>query len=238
MLGLRQQFAQGPVQSQPISHDTLQSRLRKVLHRRWYLRRLRDCSLTRIAVEGGTGQLLRIIGQPLQQFTRKFPKPRRAKTDRAGHAFPHRHALMGVTGGQVQHVTRLQQVLLLRDEVGQDLQRLIRLKAEVLLSADAPASAPLQLQQKDIVAVKMRPDTTAVGGVAHHHVIEPAIRRKAKALQHVMRGLQMQIHPLHQQRPTRPLQGRQGTPGERALPQPPVGALLLHQSRFDPVPVG
>ena len=47
-------------------------------------------------------------------------------------------------------------------------------------ATDAPATPALQLQQKHVVGIDVRPDAAAVAGVRDHQVIEPRIGHEAK----------------------------------------------------------
>ena len=50
----------------------------------------------------------------------------------------------------------------------------------------------------------MRADAAAVAGVGDHQVVEPRLGHEAKAVEQRARGLDVQVEPLHQQRPARP----------------------------------
>ena len=88
----------------------------------------------------------------------------------------------GKPAGIRKHIARLQHPFLLGLEITQNFQRHIRLQRQILLPANAPAPLALRLQQKYVVAVKVRPDATAIGGKAHHQIIQPRARHKRKLL--------------------------------------------------------
>ncbi|MNT24286.1 hypothetical protein D3C72_1597520 [compost metagenome] len=88
------------------------------------------------------------------------------------------------------------------------------------------------LQQKHVVAVKMRPHTAAVARIADHQIVQAGRRNKGKALQQLMRRSIVQIDPLHQQGPVLGLERGDRAAAERAVLDAPGAALLLDQARF------
>jgi len=96
-------------------------------------------------------------------FAREFVAPRRAKPDRARHALALGHAVVGPARREVEHVTGLEQPLLLGLEAGEYLQRLVRDEFARARTRDAPAPLAPSLQQEHVVRIDMRPDTAAVG---------------------------------------------------------------------------
>ena len=134
---------------------------------------------------------------------------------------------------QVEHVTRLQHVLLFWHEVGENLQWHTLLEVQVLLAPDAPAALAMGLQQEHVVAVEVGPHTATVGGVADHQIVQTRLRHEAELLHQRVHGIVVQIYALHQQSPARRLQRRQGAARKWTMAQSPAGLLVLDQARFD-----
>lgn len=103
----------------------------------------------------------------------------------------------------------LEHILLLGFELRQHFQRNIVPQAQVFLATNPPAAATMGLQQKYIVAIKMRADASAITGIADHEVIKARIRNKTELLHEGVHLVVVQIHTLHQQRPVGLLEGRQ-----------------------------
>ena len=140
---------------------------------------------------------------------------------------------MRETRRQIEHVAGCEVEGLLGFEVLQDLERHVRLKAQVALPADRPSAVAVHLQQEDVVAVEMRADAAAVARVADHQIVEPRIGQEAELLQQRMRAIVVQVDALHQQRPAGLLQRRQRTARERAVLELPALRRLADQARFD-----
>ena len=87
------------------------------------------------------------------------------------------------------------------------------------------------LQQKHVVAVKVRSHAAAVAGVAHHHIVQARIGHKAKLVTQSPHPGVKQVHALHQQRPAGLLERGQGLAAKRALFQAP--GLVGHVGRLD-----
>ena len=143
---------------------------------------------------------------------------------------------MGVSGRQVQHVTGLQIKGLFAFEVLQNFERCACLQGQVFLRADRPASPPLGLQQKHVVAVKVWAHAAAGRRVTDHHVIEPGIRYEPKLVHELPHPDMQRIDTLHEQGPIGRFQPRQGPPCKRPGLQPPALGMLPHQTRFHVVP--
>src|SRR5258706_458861 len=84
---------------------------------------------------------------------------------------------------QVEDVARIEHEFLFRYEAAEDLQRRVRNEARVVRATDAPTPLAACLQQEHVVAVEVRPDTTAVAGPRDHEVIEPGIGHEGKQTQ-------------------------------------------------------
>ena len=78
---------------------------------------------------------------------------------------------MGVARGQVQHVAGLEHPFLFGLKVGQNFKRHVVAQLQIFRFANAPPALPLGLQQKHVVAVKVRPNASALRRVADHHII-------------------------------------------------------------------
>ena len=89
------------------------------------------------------------------------------------------------------------------------------------------------LQQKHVIAVKVRPHATTMAGIADHEVIQARFWHKPELLHERMHGVVVQVHPLHQQGPVRRLQTGQRPPLEWPVPQLPGALGQLHQAGFN-----
>ena len=139
---------------------------------------------------------------------------------------------MGVPRRQIKHVASLQHKLLTGLKVLQNFQGHVWLQAQVFLPTDLPAAATAGLQQKNVVAVEVRPHTPTGRGKGNHQIVKPGIRHKAELLQKIVCAPIMQIHTLHQQGPAGLGQRRQAAWAKRTLLHTPAAGLLLHQSRL------
>jgi hypothetical protein len=112
----------------------------------------------------------------------------RTKADRRGDRLAVGHAVVAPARRQVQHVAGVEQPLVGRCEVGQDLQRRVGAQARALRSPDAPAPAARDLQQEDVVAVDVRADAAAVGREREHHIVETRIGHEAEVAEQSVRA--------------------------------------------------
>ena len=225
--GLGEIFAQSPPHRIRILERRLQGIARKLDHLHRNFPGLINRRLLRIPVHGDANGIFRILGQTLKQLTRQLTPAGLPETNGVSHAFAHGNTVMRVTRRQIQHIPRLQHKFLLRHKLGKNLQRNVRLQAQVFLTPDPPAPTPLRLQQKNVITVKMRPDATPVSGVTDHQVIQPGIGHETEFIHQVVNGFTMQVNPLQQNRPTRTLQRRQGAPLERPMLETPARRLPL-----------
>ena len=90
------------------------------------------------------------------------------------------------------------------------------------ISADAPATLPFYLQQKNIVRVDVRSDASAGTRVRNHQVVEPHAGNEGKASEQPVRRFQVQVHALNQQAPAGPGQRGQCASIEGAVAQFPA----------------
>ena len=81
--------------------------------------------------------------------------------------------------------------------VPEDVTRLATLLSGEVHISDVPRT----LQKEHVVGIEVRPDPAACGGVAHHDVVQPRVRQEAKAPQQRVRLGQLEIQPVHQERP-------------------------------------
>ena len=176
------------------------------------------------------------IGHELQECFAQFLERRRAETNRIRHAFAFGDAVVGVVRRQVQHVARLQHEFFFGLEIGEDLERQAVDDRQVLLRTDAPATLAVRLQQEHVVRIIMGTDAGAIGGKAHHQVVQAGIGHEAELAQQVVGALVMQVHALDQHRPVRRAACRQV--GQGAVLHVPLAVAQRHQARFDVVQRG
>ena len=100
-------------------------------------------------------------------------------------------------------------------------------------ATDSPATPALQLQQKDVVGVDMRPHAAAIAGVRDHQVVEPRIGHEAKRPQHLVRRLGEQVDALHQQRPALAAATAASCAATAVRVAPSSARRATHQARFD-----
>ena len=171
----------------------------KVIQFLGYRARLRGGCLAAVCIQH---RGLYFVCYAVHQFARQFFGAGCSKANGIGLAVVvQRHTVVCVSGGQVQHVAWVQVKFLGRFEVGQNFKWHVFAQAQVFLRPNLPASAPGDLQQKHIVAVKMRPHTTALASVADHQVVQPRVGYKAKLLQQAVHAIVQHVYTLHQQRP-------------------------------------
>ena len=231
-LGLGQVFPKGALQGQRLRQGTLQRLLGKGLQFGRNRTRLCHRFLLGIAVHLHLLILCRILRQAHQQLLSQFGTGGRTEAYRVGHAFAFGNPVMSIARRQVQHVARLQHKLFLRLKLRQHLERNAFLEGQVLLAADAPAAAAVGLQQKDVVAVEMRPYPATVSGVADHQIVQPRLWHKPELLHQLVHRIVVQINPLHQQRPLALAHCGQGAARKRAMAELPATLDLLHQARL------
>ena len=95
----------------------------------------------------------------------------RFKSNRVGHALPQCDTIVGAVGRQIEHVTRVEHPRFFRFETSQNLQGRVVTQREVFLLADTPAPLAMHLQQKNIVAVKVWPNTAFVSRITDHDIV-------------------------------------------------------------------
>ena len=179
------------------------------------------------------GSLSQFISHALQQCTCELPCPRRTKPDRGRHAIATLcDTVMPPTRRKVEHVAWLQHPLRLRIEFGQYPKGKARHQGVVTGRSNPPTSAALNLQQEHVIGIHVWPHATPVTGVRQHEVVDPSLWNEIESAQHFMRGVQVQVQPLHQQGPTRTLAWRKAAPTHRAVPQTPLVAALLDAARL------
>ena len=121
------------------------------------------------------------------------------------------------TWRQIEHVAGLENPFARRAEARHDVDLRPRLRAQIALPTNPPSATPKRLQQKDIVGIHVRTYAAAIGGKAHHQIVEPGIRYETKARQQASCGIVEQIDAVHQQRPVCPMNRWQAK--ERAVLQ-------------------
>ena len=147
----------------------------------WYSGRMLGCSLCLISVPSRFFDNIH-VSETRQQLLRQSLRGLRFKSNRVGHAVPQRNAIMGALRGQIQHVARVEHPSFFCLELAQYFQGDVISQREVFLLADAPAALSMHLQQKNIVAVKVRPHATFVGRITDHDVIEPSVGNETELI--------------------------------------------------------
>ena len=137
------------------------------------------------------------VAQVIEERLRQLRMRRRAKADRIGGARVDRHAVVRVRGRQVQHVARIQHVVVLRREAAQDLDRQAGPQRQVRLPSVAPAAAAEALQQEHVVGIEVRPDAAARHGEGDHQVVEARERHEREPAQQRVGARIVQVHALH-----------------------------------------
>ena len=126
----------------------------------------------------------------------------RAEPDRRGEALIDRDPVVRDVRRQVEHVARRELPFALGAAALEQLERCALDEREIALAAHAPEPRAGDLQQEDIVAVEMRPDSAARRGVAHHDIVEPRVRDEVELGEQRLRARQHFVHALHEQRPS------------------------------------
>ena len=218
-LGVGHHLAQRTGQRCPVGQQPLQRVLGKSVQGVGNERRCVGGGLRRVFVQGG---VFKRIGHAQGQFGCQAGALGHAKTHGIGHAtLAHRDAVVGPAGGQVKHVAGFQHVFFFGHEIRQNFQGHIGLQAEVFLAADAPVAFAGGLQQKHVVAVKVRPHAATFAGPGNHQVVQPRIGHETEAVEELVQRIVVQIHPLHQQGPAGLVDGRKGPFFERPMAQGP-----------------
>ena len=187
----------------------------------WNLRGMFSGGLTRVCIPR-LDFFWPHVHQAGQQLMRQALRRLGLETDGIGHAFAHRHALVGIVWRQIQHVASIQHPGFGGFEGFQNFQRQVIAQTQVCLRADAPATLAMGLQQKHVIAVEMRPNAAAIGGVADHQVIQAGVGHEAKTVTQGRHGVMVQIHALQQQGPVGLFDGRQLTWLEGSVVKSPL----------------
>ena len=109
----------------------------------------------------------------------------RPKTNRIGHALANGDAVVRIARWQIQHIARVQYVFMRRVEICEYFQIDSLNQRQVFLLADTPFSLAMDLEQENIVTVKVRTDTTTVGGKTDHHIVQSRVWDESKLVHQV-----------------------------------------------------
>src|SRR5690606_8645287 len=99
---------------------------------------------------------------------------------------------------------------------------------------DLPTALTSTLDQENIILVKMRADSTALGRIAHHDIINPPVWNEAKRFNEGSNAWHIMIHSLNQQGPLLVTKLAKTFFTERAMlyGPPAVCGRLRYQPRF------
>ena len=79
----------------------------------------------------------------------------------------------------------------------------------------------------------MRANSAAVGGIAHHHIVDPPVRNEAERLEQGGDLWHILVDGLNEQGPALAAELSETRLGERAVLELPAVARLHDQARFD-----
>ena len=78
---------------------------------------------------------------------------------------------MGISWGQIKHVTGVQHKLSFRLECFQDFEGHAFLQLKLFLSPNSPLALTMRLQKKNVIAVEMGTHTATLRGITDHQVV-------------------------------------------------------------------
>ena len=160
----------------------------------------------------------------------------RAKAYRQRHAIVLRHAVMGQTRWQVEHVARIEHPFLVRLEILEDANRQVRQQCRGVVAglAQLPAALAVGLDQEHVVIVIVRTDAATEGREAGHDVVDAPVGDEIEMFQQVGDLRHVMIQRLDQQGPVGLRQVFKGFFRERSVAQFPVdGAAFNDDAGFD-----
>ena len=90
------------------------------------------------------------------------------------------------------------------------------------------------LEQKHVIAVKVRPHAPAIGGIADHHIVQSCIGHKTELLHQRMDAVVVRVHTLHQKSPFFLAEWRQTALRKWPMLHLPTLGRINNQARLHP----